>query len=223
MSEFFILDKKLVKIAIVGAAGSIGSTSAKIIAREGYKNIILVDIERKNPVLNELIDEIKKINPDVILETSHQLKAIKPADFIITATNAPEVVINVDDLKSGAVIIDDAQPSDVSPAVLDRADVLVVDAGVVHTPGIITHFDMGLNNKFNNFCCLGELLALSAVGWQNHYTIGRANLELVDRISEIANNLGFTLAKFQNKNGIISEEKLRNIAKIKNVNYSQWI
>ena len=41
--------------------------------------------------------------------------SIKEAEFIITATNAPEAVVTSEDLKSGAVIIDDAQPSDVSP------------------------------------------------------------------------------------------------------------
>jgi len=217
--ELMNFKKNDVTVAIVGAAGSVGSTSAKVIVRAGYLNIVLVDLERKNKFLDDLTATLKEINNNVNIFVSHQISSINKADFIITATNAPEVVIHADDLKSGAVIIDDAQPSDVSPDVLDREDVLLVDAGIVNTPGITTHFDLGLNNKYNNFCCLGELLALCAIGWDKHYVIGRANLELVDEIARVTEELGFSLAKFQNKNGIITDDKLQYIKNIHSKNF----
>ena len=72
--------------------------------------------------MNELIPYLKNLNPNINIEVSHQISAIKKADFIITATNTPEALIKADDLKSGAVVIDDAQPSDVSPEALRRCD-----------------------------------------------------------------------------------------------------
>lgn len=208
------LDKNKVTIAIVGAAGSIGSTCAMILAREGYGNFLLVDLERKSHFFEELELGLKKINNEIVVKFSHQIRDIITADVIITATNAPEALVRSEDLKIGAVIVDDAQPSDISEDVFERDDVLVVSAGVVETPNIETHFDMGLVDKFDNYCCLAELLILASNKWDNHYIINRATLESVDEISEWGSSLGFKLAKFQNTRGLISEERLIEMKRI---------
>ena len=80
------------------------------------------------------------MNPDIKIKTSSQIISIKVADFIITATNTPEAVITPEDLKSGAVVIDDAQPADVSLEVFDREDVLAIEGGLLYTPDIKNHF-----------------------------------------------------------------------------------
>jgi predicted amino acid dehydrogenase len=205
------LDKRKITVAIVGAAGSIGSTSARILARAGYRNLLLIDLERKHHFFKELASDLLKSNPAINVEFSHQVRDVIKADIIITATNAPEALVKLEDLKMGAIIVDDAQPSDISKEVFDCDDVLVVSAGVVHTSGVETHFNFGLVDKYDNFCCLAELLILAAHKWDNHYVINRATLESVDEISAWGSDIGFKLGKFQGPKGLISSERINKV------------
>ncbi len=214
LTEILGLDKKNILVAIVGAAGSVGSTTAKILAREGYNNLLLIDLEKRKHLFDDLSKDIKKLNQSAIIKITHQIKEIISADIILTATNAPEVLVKSEDLKMGAVVFDDAQPSDISPEVFDRDDVLVVEAGVVHTPGINSNFNFGLKDEFDNFCCMAELLILASRGWGGHYVINRATLESVDEIAKWGEELGFRLGHFQNPRGLVSNEKIRKIREI---------
>ena len=112
-------------------------------------------------------------------------------------------------------MLDDAQPSDVDPEVLIRDDVLVVNAGVVHTPDIRSHFNFGLADARDNFCCMAEVLILAAQEWQDHFVIGRgADLKLVDYIAELAKDTNFRLAEAQNAHGFIPKEKIKRVITI---------
>lgn len=208
------LDKKKITVAVVGAAGSIGSTSSLILVRAGYQNLLLIDLERKHHFFKKLESDLRNFNSEINIKFSHQIGDVINADVVVTATNAPEALVKADDLKVGAIIVDDAQPTDISKDVFDREDVLVVSAGVVNTPNIETHFNFGLADKFDNFCCLAELLILAAHKWDKHYVIDRATLESVDEIAEWGKALGFQLAKFQNPRGLISAGKLNEMKRI---------
>ncbi|HYF10614.1 MAG TPA: hypothetical protein VD967_03385 [Candidatus Paceibacterota bacterium] len=214
LTERFGLSKQDVLVAVVGAAGSIGSSTAQVIVREGYSRILLVEVERKKEAVQKLLPILEGLNPDANIAVSHSIEAIREADFIITATNTPEALVRPEHLKPGAVVIDDAQPSDVAPEVLTRQDVLVVEAGVVHTPEIRTHFDFNLKGKNDTFCCMAELLILAAHGWNDHYTIARTDLERVDTIASWGRALNFRPAAFQNFLESISEERLERVSGI---------
>lgn len=214
LSAILKADKTKTQIAIVGAAGSVGSTSAKIIARAGYVNLLLIDVERKKDQFPNLINELKELNSLCSVKTSHQIRDISSADFIITATNSPEALVKSEDVKPGAVIIDDAQPSDVSPEVLHRDDALVIEAGVVHTPNINSHFNFNLKDKFDNFCCLAEVMLLASNEHAEHYVINRATLKHVDEISVLGKLLGFRIGEFQNFNERIHRDKIERVATI---------
>lgn len=208
LSKYMDFDKQKICVGIVGAAGSVGSTSAKLLAREGYTKIILIDVERKKHYFTDLIAEMKSLNPSIQIQTSHQVGDIKGCDMIIAATNAPEALIRASDLKWGAIIVDDAQPSDVHSDVFKREDVLIVEAGVTFTPNIKSNFNFGLKNRQDNFCCLAEVFILAANEWNEHYVINRASLELVDEIAGWGKKLDFRIGNFQNFREVISDEKL---------------
>jgi len=212
--ELFGVDKNKVVVAIVGATGSIGSSSLKVLARAGYDNFLLIDVEKKAHFFDDLIKYLKEMNPDVKVEISHKVNSIKKADFIITATNAPEVLVKSEDLKSGAVVIDDAQPSDVDPEVFDRDDVIAIEGGLIYTPEINNHFNMGLKKKHDNFSCMGEIAVLAAHEYKQNYVINKPTLELIDEISGMARKMGIGLSQFQNAKEIISEEKIKRVGKI---------
>ena len=210
------LETTKLSIGIVGAAGSIGSTCTKLLAKEGFKNFVLIDIERKiNRIKDMLIPELKNISLNELnIKITSDLKEIKNCHFIITATNAPETLIKPEYLSEGTIILDDAQPSDVDPTVLERDDVIVIEAGLVHTPGIHTHFNFGFKDKYDNYSCLAEILILSAVDYQDHFVIHRATLEAINKIKEWSKELNFKPAELQNFKETISEEKLNRVISI---------
>ncbi|HEX8931619.1 MAG TPA: hypothetical protein VF810_00510 [Patescibacteria group bacterium] len=216
----FDLNVENLKVAVVGATGSIGSTSAQVLARNGHSYFVLIDLERKKHLMPDIVQKIKDLNPTAKIEISHSVQDIKTADIIITATNAPEALIRSEFVKAGAIIVDDAQPSDVSAEVLERNDVIVVGGGVIHTPGIKNNFNFGLKDKEDNFSCMGETMALAAHEWNSHFVIHRADLEKIDMISDMAKKIGFHLGKFQNAKEVISDEKIeffRNLIKKEHV------
>lgn len=203
----FSIDPRKAKVAIVGAAGSIGASCARILVSAGYTNFRLIDLARKKERFEHFADELKAAGASFV-DLSHQIGDIQDCDLVIAATNAPEALIVARDLKPGAIVIDDAQPSDVADDVFDRSDILAIEAGVVHTPGISMNFNMGLKNREDLFCCLAEVLILAAERRDEHYVIHRATADHIDEIRARGDSLGFRIAAFQNRFESISEEKL---------------
>lgn len=200
-------------VAIVGATGSVGSISAEILARAGVRNFILVDITRKEERFKGLADKILSYNYNCKIKISTSIDDIKNSTVVITATNAKEALITNAHVRPGLIIVDDAQPSDVSDEVLAREDVLVVEAGVVHTPGIFSNFNLGLKNAEDNFCCMAELLILASNEYKDHYVIERPTLEKVDEIVEMSKGLNFSLGSFQNRRQKVSSSDIDNFSK----------
>ena len=207
-------------VGIVGAAGSIGSTTAKVLARAGIKKVLLVDLERKIESLKDLADDLSTEYATQVVVTS-DLMELKKANYVVTATNAPGALVKKEHLKDGAIIVDDAQPSDVADEVFEDENHLVVSGGVVETPGIKTHFDMGLRKRTESYSCMGELLCLAAEKYDQDYVIARATLNDVDNIESMMDSLGFALGKYQNKNGYISDSQLNYIQNLREETESQ--
>ncbi|PIR85514.1 hypothetical protein COU15_00255 [Candidatus Kaiserbacteria bacterium CG10_big_fil_rev_8_21_14_0_10_45_20] len=220
LEEALGINKESEVVAIVGAAGSIGSISAEIIARRGYKNILLIDVHRKRERVEETQRKLLKEFPTTSVRVAYDVKEIITADFIIAATNTPEALITASMLKPGAVVIDDAQPSDVAYDVLERSDVMAVEAGIVSTPGICSNFNLGLKNKFDNFCCMAEVLILAANEWKSNFVIKKTTLEFVDQIVEWGKELNFELGAFQNRKELIPQEKINRVATVRKKRYN---
>lgn len=214
--QYFDIEIGDVNIAVVGAGGSIGSNCAKLFAQKGAKNLVLIDLKHKQNLVYKVCSDIKTLTDNNIqIQVSHNIKDIKDADIVIGATNAPEATIRGKHLKAGAIVVNDAQPSDIDPEVIkDRPDVLVLEGGILHAPTINPHINIGLYRKNDVFSCLAEVMALSHKGHYKNYTLGRFNLDLVDEISKDIKNAGFYLADFQNSQGGIDNERLKEIKSI---------
>jgi predicted amino acid dehydrogenase len=96
---------------VIGATGSIGKVSAKLLCMV-FKKLILVAprIER----LNELADEIRKINPlcEVVPCTDANAFASE-CDVLVTATSAlDQKIVDVMLLKPGCIVCDCSRPLD---------------------------------------------------------------------------------------------------------------
>jgi predicted amino acid dehydrogenase len=188
------LDLSQTTMAIVGATGSIGGAVSKLMINEGVKKFILVD--RKLNCLNQLKEEMLKINPLLEIKISSEIHSIKDAEVVIVATSSPEVLIKSGDLKYNALVYDVTQPQNVSLTIAqERKDLLIIDGGIVSTPGVNYHFDLGLPPEAT-FACLAETLILAAEGKYNSSFVGKVKLEKVREIVELAKKYNFTHAPF---------------------------
>ena len=130
---------------------------------------------------------------------TNQLDYIKEADFIITATNAQYSIINESSLlKYGCIIIDDAQPINVSKKVIEeRKDIIVVEGGVCNHPSIYYNLNLNLIEKGDMFSCLGEVMLIAATNRVDLAILGPTNPDMVCKVGKIATELGFKLAKLR--------------------------
>ncbi len=214
IEKSFNLDKSKISIGIVGAAGGIGSGVAILLAKMGYKNFYLIDLERKLNVLREKILLIEKHSKDVSIDITHRVDTVSQCKIIIAATSAPEVVIKSQDVSPGTIIINDAQPSDISPEIIEnRKDVLVIEGGVLNAPGISCNFNMGLSRKDDIFSCLAETLILAHNNSDKHYSINQLDFEFLELLSDVGVKLRFNNELMQNSMGIIDEKYIKNFIK----------
>lgn len=205
----FNLNKNEITLAIVGAAGGVGKAVTRLLKEDSFKKIILIDLERK-------LDSVKtEHNGNINITITHQVRDVKEADIIVTVTNAPEAVIEPDDVKVGAILIDDAQPSDLSPELIkNRNDVIIIEAGVIKAPNIKVGTNFRLANRDETYCCLGEVMSLAAFDWEGEYAPQDINPEIIYKIAKMASELGFKIAPYQAFGKIVSEiqiEKVKNI------------
>ena len=185
-------------IAIIGAGGSVGATTALLLAKKGARHLLLIDLERKSERMKRFVEDLLGHQDDLKITISHHIGDIKKADVVVTATNAPEALVTSDDVMPGTIIIDDAQPSDIAKEVMERDDVLVVFGGIVKTPRIESHFNFSLGKKDENFSCLAETMLLARENIHKNFAIGHITMAQLDQIDALARTVGFTIATLQN-------------------------
>lgn len=207
--NYFKYDIESIKIAIVGAAGGIGRGVTELLIKEGIKNLILIDLERKlENVKEHICRSCDNCENQYSIDIDHKLEALRGAKIIIAATSSPEIVIKSKDVDSGTIIINDAQPSDIDPDILiNRNDVLVIEGGVVRTANIICHFDLGLYNKNDIYSCLAEAVLLSYSNIENEHFVD-LNEKTEKKLRSYSRELNFKIAGFQNSLGYLSTEFL---------------
>ncbi len=194
--------------AIVGGAGSLGTACAKILYPLVAK-LILIDIKKDG--VAKLIHELNG-HPGHA-EAASSIKSICQADVVIAATNSPYYIISPDLLNPGSIIIDAAQPKNVSHRIpAERKDVLVIESAIVQAPDVNCNFDLGLGSH-EAFGCLSETMLLTAMGWQGHYSVGKAHPQQATEMAEMGRTLGLRLAYLRNSSRYLSEEDLVRVAK----------
>lgn len=113
-------------IAIVGAYGIIGEAVSKSLVPEFQHSILIGRREKK---LEELTKDLEG-NYD----TTTSLKT-KSADIIVTATSHTTALLNSDNLKKNAIVVDVSQPVNLAQDVCQRRpDICRIDGGYVDFP-----------------------------------------------------------------------------------------
>lgn len=203
LSELLKIDLRNEKVALIGAAGSVGTACSELLPTF-VREVWLLDSNRK--ALRELVERLQQKFSNV--RSFEDMNIIKEFDVVITATSTPRAIVHDEHLKPGLILIDAAQPKNVSEEIArKRDDVLVIDSGIAELPRLACEMEMG---PYENevYACLGEALALSCLNRFESFSIGKVKVDQVNDLSQIVERLGFKVAKFRNAAGFIENDYL---------------
>lgn len=223
------LDIKKSTVAIVGAAGSIGSGCAKMLIDKSPGKIILIDLSTftAENKLGEIKELIAAKNPKIKVASSYSLSDIKKADIVIVATNSPTSLIAPEHLKKGAIVIDDSFPKNIPKSILKkRKDIILLEGGIMQLPYNIDIFfarnmpdlmDSPLTRSISckeTYGCFAEILVLALCKQRENYGLGYADPGLAKDILAKAKNLGFSSAPFQCFDEAVENERFSEVIRI---------
>ncbi|MBZ9712123.1 semialdehyde dehydrogenase [Deinococcus multiflagellatus] len=179
-------------IALVGASGSVGSCLTQLLARRTAQPLLLV---ARN---EERLRTLQATLPAGRSQITTDMTRVREADLVILLTSATDAVLRSEHLKEGAVVLDDTQPRNTRPELLqERPDIRVVDGGLVSVPGVQRKGFIGLPQGVA-YACLAETLLLGLSGQQGHFSLGWPSVEQAEHMLALAarfGHLGFTLAE----------------------------
>lgn len=193
---------------VIGAAGSIGAVSARLLARVVTR---LVLVGPKPDRLMELKESIlKESDIEIIIATSPN-KLAAQCDLIVISTSATEgEVLDISSVASGAVICDVSRPlAYKAEQVITRPDVLVIESGEVELPGKVElSCDIGLEDNIV-YACLAETALLALEGRLENFTLSRnIQYQKVREIYDMARKHGARLAEIRGPLGLITDQEI---------------
>jgi predicted amino acid dehydrogenase len=170
----------------------VGTAAVRAVAQAGFAAELLL-VGRTPARLAALAGDLGET-----ARWSTDLTECRRADIVVLMTSAADALLESEHLKLGAIVVDDTQPRNTSPDLLrERPDVVVIDGGLVSTPGLQRRGPgIGLPAALS-FACLAETALLALDGHRGHGTIGRPSIEQVEGMNRLADkyaHLGFGLA-----------------------------
>ena len=200
------------KTMVVGATGSIGSVSARLLAM-AFDEVVLAGRDLKK--LEELKASILQDTPDakVVCSTDYD-SLLGDMDMIVTSTSgAGKKILDIMKVKPGCVITDVARPLDLPPEeVAKRPDVLVIESGEIELPTKVKGLkSIGLPPNVI-YACLAETITLALEGRFEVFTIGRdTEWEKVKEIYKLGLKHGMKLAAISGVNGVYTDEQIAKV------------
>ena len=183
------------RVAIVGATGSVGSTVAKMFARnrDADEVILVAGNERR---LDSLRCNLS--GRGVAVRSSTDPHDARSADVVVLLATLGGSVLESQHLGEDAVVLDATQPrGTTTELVRTRPDVRILDGGVVSIPSLeIRGGNLGLPDG-RAYACFAETALLALSGHESHFSMGIPHLEQVDYVRSLARDhahLGFTVA-----------------------------
>ncbi len=205
--------------AVLGASGSIGRVCAHLLAPQVGAMVLA---GRRYEPLEQVAAELTEHN-SVTKITTDIAEALAQADIVVTVTSALEAIVQPEMLKPGAVVCDVARPRDVSRAVADqREDVLVIEGGVVQVPGEVQfNFDFGFPPQMA-YACMAETMILALEGRCENFSLGKKlQPDKVREIGRLAEKHGFRLAGFRSFEQVVSQEQIQRVRDLTQRNKQQ--
>ncbi|MCK8816985.1 saccharopine dehydrogenase NADP-binding domain-containing protein [Natroniella sulfidigena] len=209
------LEMKRSNILVIGATGSIGKACVRLLARN---NKYLMLAARREAKLRKLAEKLKIESEVEAIITTNLEELLPQADIVITASSSLDSLIDINLLKSGAVVCDVARPRDVAREInLKRDDVLVIDGGIVEVPGQVNfNFDFGFPANAA-YACMAETMILALDKKYENYSLGPdLDLQKTLMISQLATKHGFKLASLRSMEREISLQQVSRMRRIVN-------
>jgi predicted amino acid dehydrogenase len=209
-------DKRVpAKTMVIGATGSIGSVSARLMAM-AFDEVVVAGRDMKK--LEELRASILLDTPDakVTCSTNYD-ELLGEMDMIVTSTSgAGKKILDITKVKPGCVITDVARPLDLPPEeVAKRPDVLVIESGEIELPTQVKGMkSIGLPPNVI-YACLAETIVLALEGRFEVFTIGRdTEWEKVKQIYKLGIKHGMKLAAISGVKGVYSDDDIAKVVKL---------
>lgn len=206
--------KVAAKTMVIGASGSIGSVSARLLAMT-FDEVYLAG--RTLSKLDELKASILKETPDAkVFTTINYNDLLADMDMIVTSTSgAGKEILDIMKVKPGCVITDVARPLDLpAKEVAKRPDVLVIESGEIELPSKVNMKSIGLPDNVI-FACLAETVVLALEGRFEVFTIGRdTEWEKVKEIYKLGLKHGMKLAAISGVKGVFTDEDIAKVVSL---------
>jgi predicted amino acid dehydrogenase len=204
--------KVAAKTMVIGASGSIGSVSARLLAM-AFEEVVIAGRDMRK--LEELRASILHDTPDAKVTCSIDYdNLLADMDMIVTSTSgAGKSILDITKVKPGCVITDVARPLDL-PAkdVAKRPDVLVIESGEIELPTKVHGMkSIGLPPNVI-YACLAETIVLALEGRFEVFTVGRdTEWEKVKEIYKLGIKHGMKLAAISGVHGVFSDEDIAKV------------
>jgi len=210
------------KTMVIGASGSIGSVSARLLAM-AFDEVYLAGRTLKK--LEELKVSILKETPDAkVFCTTNYNDLLSDMDMIVTSTSgAGKEILDIMKVKPGCEITDVARPLDLpAKEVVKRPDVLVIESGEIELPSQVRMKSIGLPDNVI-FACLAETVVLALEGRFEVFTIGRdTEWPKVKEIYKLGLKHGMKLAAISGINGVYTDEDIARVVTLAKKARKTW-
>ena len=200
------------KTMVIGASGSIGSVSARLLAM-AFDEVVIAGRDLKK--LEQLKASILEDTPDakVVCSIDYE-ELLADMDMIVTSTSgAGKKILDITKVKPGCVITDVARPLDLPPEeVAKRPDVLVIESGEIELPTKVRGMKSIALPPNVIYACLAETIVLALEGRFEVFTIGRdTEWEKVKEIYKLGIKHGMKLAAISGVNGVFTDEDIAKV------------
>ena len=211
------------KTMVVGATGSIGSVSARLLAM-AFDEVYLAGRQQKK--LDALKASILKETPDAkVVACADYEGFLGDMDMIVTSTSgAGKKILDITKVKPGCVITDVARPLDLPPEeCAKRPDVLVIESGEIDLPSQVKGLkDISLPPNIV-YACLAETIVLALEGRFEVFTVGRdTEWRKVKEIYKLGLKHGMKLAAISGVNGVYSDEDIAQVVALAKEKRKTW-
>ncbi len=211
------------KTMVIGASGSIGSVSARLLAMACEQVVIA---GRDMGKLEQLKASILQDTPDanVVCSTDYDT-LLGDMDMIVTSTSgAGKKILDITKVKPGCVITDVARPLDLPPEeVAKRPDVLVIESGEIELPTKVRGMKSIALPPNVIYACLAETIVLALEGRFEVFTIGRdTEWEKVKEIYTLGLKHGMKLAAISGVKGVYSDADIAKVVALARKALPAW-
>jgi predicted amino acid dehydrogenase len=211
------------KTMVIGASGSIGSVSARLLAM-AFQEVVIAGRDLKK--LEELKRSILVDTPDANVICSIDYDSLLgDMDMIVTSTSgAGKKILDITKVKPGCVITDVARPLDLPPEeVAKRPDVLVIESGEIDLPTKVRGMkSIGLPPNVV-YACLAETIVLALEGRFEVFTVGRdTEWDKVKEIYKLGLRHGMKLSAISGVNGAFTDEDIAKVVALAKKARLKW-